>query len=98
MIYLENENLDDLIDGEKVIVDFYADWCGPCKMLGSVLEQIASEDSSIKIIKVNVDKHEDLARKYMIMSIPRVFVYKNKELVKDITGFTNKDELLKSFE
>ena len=97
MKYLENENLDDLIKEENVIVDFYADWCGPCKMLGTILEQIASERSDIKIIKINVDKHQELATKFAIMSIPRLILYKNGAEIKQYNGFVPKDEILKNF-
>ncbi len=95
MIHLTNENLQELIKEGKVIVDFYADWCGPCKMLGPVLEQISSERSSLKVIKVNVDEHPELAQQYGVMSIPRVLVYQDNKLINDITGFVGKDEILK---
>lgn len=96
MIYLENEKLEDLLKG-NVIVDFYADWCGPCKMLGLVLEQINNERKDIKIIKINIDKHQNLAMKYGVMSIPRIFIYKDNTIIKDITGFISKDDIIKYF-
>ncbi len=92
MIYLNNENLDDLITDELVLVDFYADWCGPCKMLSKVLEKI---EDKLKIIKVNVDTHSDLASKYGIMSIPNIIFFKNKKVVKSIVGFHSEEELMK---
>lgn len=98
MLYLENEDLEVLKKGGKVIVDFYADWCGPCKMLGSVLEEISIERKDIKIIKVNVDKHEDIAEKYQIMMIPKVLVYKDGEQINDLTGFVPKEEILKGLD
>jgi thioredoxin 1 len=84
--YLENENLEDLVSNGVYIVDFYADWCGPCKMMGSVLEKM--EDANI--IKVNTDAHQDLAISYGIMSIPTLIFFKDGKEVKKEIGF--KDE------
>ena len=69
MIKLDKENFDEVIKEGRVLVDFYADWCGPCRMLAPVLEEISNENI-IKIVKVNVDNHEDIARRYGVMSIP----------------------------
>lgn len=76
------------------LIDFYADWCGPCKMLGQVLETL--ED--IDIIKINVDEEEELAKKYKIMSIPNMLVVKDGEIVKQMIGFRSKDEIIKEIE
>ncbi len=69
------------IKGELVLVDFYADWCGPCKMLAPELEKLEKE-TGIKIVKVNVDEVAMLARQFRVMSIPTLMLYKNGELVK----------------
>lgn len=98
MIYLENENLEELKKSGKVIVDFYADWCGPCKMIGSVLEEISIERKDIKIIKVNVDKHEDIASHYQIMMIPKILVYRDGQEINNLTGFVPKEEILKGLD
>src|SRR5574344_220524 len=87
--YLENEDFDTELKDETILVDFYADWCGPCKMMGSVLENI----NSINILKVNVDTHEDLARQFGIMSIPTMGLFKNGELVNKMVGYHNQDEI-----
>ena len=89
--YLKDENLEELIKGKNVIIDFYADWCGPCKMLSKVLEDI----DEIEIIKVNVDEHQDLAIKYNVMSIPQINFIKNGEIYKTEIGFRSKDEIEK---
>ena len=83
-----------------VLVDFWAEWCGPCKMLGPVLEEL-SEEVSAKICKVDVDKEQQLAAMFKIRSIPTMMVFKNGEKVADMIGFKPKDEIaaiLKSFE
>ena len=90
MIHLEKENLNELIKEGTHLVDFYAEWCGPCKMLGPILEEL---DSKINIIKVNIDEHEDLAREYRIMSIPTLVFFKDGNKVKEIVGFRTKEEI-----
>lgn len=93
LIHLNNENYDEIIQGDIVIVDFYAEWCGPCKMLTPILEEISKEEN-IKIIKVDVDKHLDIAKKFGIMSVPTMYIYKNGNIVNKLVGFIPKDELL----
>lgn len=80
--YYKGENFDDLIK-EKVLVDFYADWCGPCKMLGPVMDKL----DEVKILKVNVDTYSDLARNYKVMSIPCLILFENGEETKRNIGF-----------
>jgi len=89
--YLEKENFDDEVKEGEVLVDFFATWCGPCQMLGPVLEDFASNRDGVKVIKVDVDKHEDLARKFGIMSVPTLMVYKNGQVVKQESGFVPKE-------
>ncbi len=86
--YLEDENLLDLVKEGIYIVDFYADWCGPCKMMSSVLENI-----DINVIKVNTDTHQELAAQYGIMSIPTLIFFKDGKEVKKEVGFKSADEL-----
>ncbi len=86
--YLENNNLNELIGDGVYLVDFYADWCGPCKMLGSVLESM-----DLNIIKVNTDKFPELATKFGVMSIPTVVIYKDKEEKTKFIGFRSKEDI-----
>ena len=82
-----------------VLVDFWATWCMPCRMLAPVIEEIASEnEGKIKVGKVNVDENPDLARKYRGMSIPTVLVFKNGELTATSVGVDSKENILKLLE
>ncbi len=79
-----------------VVVDFWAEWCGPCKMLGPVLDEIASEKGdSVKVVKVNVDDEGDLAVQYGIRNIPALFYFKGGELKHKGIGVQSKSEILK---
>ena len=90
MIYLEKNNLNELINDDITLIEFYATWCGPCKMMDSSLKEL---DSKYNIIKVDTDKFKDIAFSYRIMSIPTIVVYKNKEKIKEIVGFHSSEEL-----
>ena len=92
MIHLENENFNELIN-EKAVVDFYATWCGPCKMLGPVFEEV-SKESSIKFVKVDIDKHEELCRQYKVMSVPTLILFENGQEVRRNIGFISKEKLI----
>ena len=92
-IELTNENFDELINDELVLVDFYADWCGPCRMLSPIVDEVM-EENNLKVIKVNVDNHEDIAKKYGIMSIPTLIVFKNGEEQNKSIGLISKEEIL----
>ena len=91
IIHLTNENFEDLIK-EKVLVDFYANWCGPCKMIAPELERV---ESSIKVVKVDVDEFEDLAREYGVMSIPTLILFENGKEAKRTIGFIAKERIEK---
>ena len=80
--------------GATVLLDFYADWCGPCRMLSPVIEQIADEHPEIVVGKVNVDEENTLAMRFGITSIPFVALIKNGEVAASSLGYRQKDELL----
>ena len=85
-----------LNSSEPVLVDFWAAWCGPCRMVAPVLEELAGEyDGRVKILKVNVDENPDTASRYGIMSIPTLILFKNGEPAQTIVGFRPKEELKK---
>ena len=85
----------EALEADKpVLVDFYADWCGPCKMMAPVIEELANEyEGNIKIGKLNVDDNPDTARQYRVMSIPTMIIYKNGEAVDTVVGAVSKSAL-----
>ena len=91
IIHLTNEQFKELIK-EKTLVDFYANWCGPCKMLAPELEKV---ESSVKVVKVDVDEFENLAKEYGIMSIPTLILFENGKEIKRNIGFIDRDRIQK---
>lgn len=85
----------EALEADKpVLVDFYADWCGPCKMMAPVIEELANEyEGTVKIGKLNVDDNPDTARQYRVMSIPTMIIYKNGEAVDTVVGVIAKNAL-----
>lgn len=97
---LNSENFEkEVLNSEQpVLVDFYADWCGPCKMMGPIIEEIANElQGKAKVGKINVDENQDLAIQYDVMSIPTIIIFKNGKEVKRFVGVRDKEELLNEF-
>ncbi len=97
IIKLNNENFKgEVIGADKtVLVDFYADWCGPCKMMSPIIDKVAEElGDAVKVGKVNSDDNMELAVEYGIMSIPTIMFFKGGEVVKVFNGLTSKSELL----
>lgn len=95
-IKITKDNFEEevLKSDKPVIVDFWADWCGPCKMVGPILEDISEEREDIKVCKVNIDEEMDLALQYNVMSIPTMISFKNGEIHKRIVGAGPKDYIL----
>lgn len=88
------EEFNREIMNDKVVVDFFANWCGPCKMLAPIVEEVSNELEKITFIKVDIDEIESLPRQFDIMSIPTLLVFEKGELIKRHTGYIDKDELV----
>ena len=97
MVYVINraKEFDELVEsGKNVLVDFYADWCGPCKMQAPIVEAIAEENSDVVVAKLNVDDVDDVAERFNIVSIPTLLIFKGGKLVKNFVGVTMKANIL----
>jgi len=90
----ENFNTEVLESDKTVLIDFYADWCSPCKILSPIVEEVAQENKNIKVVKVDIDESQDLAIKYEIMSIPTLVVIRNGQESNRIIGLVNKLQIL----
>lgn len=91
-----NNYEEEVLKSDKtVIIDFYADWCGPCRMMGPIIDEIAEEKADIvKVGKVNVDENQELAMEYGVMSIPTIVIIKNGKVSKTFVGVRDKNEIL----
>lgn len=98
--FTEENFTKEVLQAQKlVVVDFYADWCGPCQMMGPVIEELAEQyQGVVKIGKLNTDENQELAGKYKIMSIPSILFFKNGEVVEFLNGVTSKEEMEQKIE
>lgn len=96
---IHKDNFESTIANGVVLVDFFATWCGPCKMLGPVLEEVeGAVAGKASIVKVDVDQDQQLAMQYGIMSVPTMLIFKNGDLKKQLQGFMSKAQLLNELE
>jgi len=94
IIHGNEENFNELISSGEVLVDFFATWCGPCRMLSPVLEEMSTERSGVKIVKIDVDECPNLSRKYGVMSVPTLFLFKDGKEISKQNGFMPKEALI----
>lgn len=95
ILHVTNENFEQLLSSDKpVLLDFYADWCGPCRMVAPIIEEIANERDDIIVGKVNVDEQGALAQAYDVMSIPTLIVLKSGQVTNQATGARPKAAIL----
>lgn len=89
----ENFASEVLNSNKPVLLDFYADWCGPCRMIGPIVSEIANERSDVKVGKINVDEQPELAAQFQVMSIPLLAVIKNGKLENQVVGYRSKEQI-----
>ncbi len=96
VLHINKENFhEEVMASDKVVLlDFWAGWCGPCRMLGPIIDEIAAEHPEIKVGKVNIDEEPELANQFQVMSIPSVFVMKDGEIINQSVGVKPKQQLL----
>jgi len=96
MLELNDDNFDKEVKEHKgvVLVDFYAQWCGPCKMTGPIIEQLAEEVNNVKFVKVDVDQNQELSSQYQVFSIPTFLIFKDGQVVNQFVGALGKEGFL----
>ncbi len=93
VVEINDKNIEELIKEGKALVDCYASWCGPCRMLAPIIDEISNVKSDIKFYKLDVDNNPETSIKYGIMSIPTLLIFENGELKNQVVGFKDKNEL-----
>ena len=100
IVNITNANFkEEVLDSDKkVLVDFWAPWCGPCRMVSPIVDEIAEENSAVKVAKINIDEQPQLASQYGVMSIPTLLVFENGDVVEKAVGARNKAFILQMLE
>ena len=94
---INGDEFKEVIKEGKTVVDLFATWCGPCKMLSPILDEISDEITTTNFYKIDVDDNEDIAREYNVMSIPTVLVFENGNLINTIVGLKSREYLVEEF-
>jgi thioredoxin 1 len=90
---INSSEFNDLINNNVVLVDFFANWCGPCKMLSPIVEELSNEINDVVFAKIDVDESSNVASDYKVMSIPTLILFKNGKMVNKTVGFQSKEDL-----
>ena len=90
----KNFNDEVIKSDQTVLLDFYAEWCGPCNTLSPIIDEIANENKNIKVYKVNIDEEINLVNKFNIVSVPTILIFKNGEITSRVSGLTDKNQIL----
>ena len=100
ILHITNDNFDAevLKSSEPILLDFWASWCGPCRMMGAILDEVNEEQPAARIGKINVDEESELAQKFGIMSIPTFILFKDGKPVTKFVGGRDKEEIMELFE
>ena len=100
IVNITNANFkEEVLDSDKkVLVDFWAPWCGPCRMVSPIVDEIAEENATIKVAKINIDEQPQLASQYGVMSIPTLLVFENGDVIEKAVGARNKSFILQMLE
>lgn len=95
VIKVNSNSFNQVLKNKTVLVDFFANWCGPCKMLAPIIEELSNEINDVTFAKIDIDESNEIASSYGIMSIPTLILFKNGKMVNKIVGFISKNELKK---
>ena len=99
VLSINSNNFNEVVNsGKTVLLDFYADWCGPCRMVSPIVHEIAEERKDIIVGKVNVDEQEELAQQFKVFSIPTLVVISDGEIVEQVVGYRPKEQILSMLE
>lgn len=93
VININSKEFNDVLKNDVVLVDFYANWCGPCKMLSPIVEDLSNEINDVIFAKIDIDESNEIASMFGVMSIPTLILFKNGKIVNKSVGFLSKDEL-----
>ena len=91
MKIINSNEFNETIETGITLVDFFAEWCGPCKMMGPVLEELSNQYADVEFVKINIDDNMDLAERFQIMSIPTVYIFKDGQVIGKNTGYNGPD-------
>ena len=94
---IDTNEFKEVIKKGKIVVDLFATWCGPCKMLSPILDDISEEITTTHFYKVDVDDNEDIAREYNVMSIPTILIFEDGKLINKIVGLRSREDLIEQF-